>query len=75
MNAFAAQIVLAELKAPDEGQEEEKGEDGRQSKQADFGLTKFVKMDTGKRLRMFERLLGGRKVLLKVSNNLDARWS
>ncbi len=75
MNAFAAQIVLAELKAPDEDQQQDDKEEGAPNKQADFGLTKFVKMDTGKRLRMFERLLGGRKVLLKVSNNLDARWS
>ncbi|KAI9723955.1 MAG: hypothetical protein M1812_000673 [Candelaria pacifica] len=63
MNAFAAQVVLSELKAPDENQGKSEG----QSEQADFGLTKFVKMGVSKRVRMFERLLGGKKVLLKES--------
>ena len=62
MNAFAAQAVLTELKASE----------GRPS--PEFGLPAFVKMSADQRVKRFEQLLGGRKVLLQVSANLDAQW-
>lgn len=65
MNAFAAQAILASLKAPnqDEGVEA-----------AVFGLTAFVKMSVEERLARFETLVGGRRLLGRVSRVLDARW-
>lgn len=69
MNAFAAQAILATLKAPNH---EEVDAAGIQA--ADFGLTAFVKMSVEERLARFETLLGGRRLLWKVSKVLDAEW-
>lgn len=65
MNAFAAQTILAELRAPDPDSE---------PGPVDFGLTAFVKMNLTERLARFERILGGRGLLTRVSTRLDARW-
>ncbi|MCJ1423041.1 hypothetical protein MMC29_000922 [Sticta canariensis] len=65
MNAFAAQAILAELRAPDSDSEQDP---------VDFGLTGFVKMDLAERVARFEGILGGRGVLTRVSKTLDARW-
>ncbi|KAL2044333.1 hypothetical protein N7G274_003038 [Stereocaulon virgatum] len=67
MNAFAAQAILGKLKAPSGGE-------GGVVDGVDFGLTAFVKMSLEERLVRFETLLGGRRVLKRVSNVLDARW-
>jgi hypothetical protein len=69
MNAYAAQAVIAELKAPD-GVDVE-GE----SKAGLFGITAFVEMGQDDRIARFERLLGGRRVLQRVGSVLDANWS
>lgn len=66
MNAFAAQAVLAVLRAPDP--------DSEQRGSVDFGLTAFVKMDLAERLAKFEGILGGRGLLQRVSKRLDAQW-
>lgn len=66
MNAFAAQAILAVLRAPDP--------DSEQRGSVDFGLTAFVKMDLAERLAKFEGILGGRGLLQRVSERLDARW-
>lgn len=65
MNAFAAQAILVELRAPDPDSE---------PGPVDFGLTAFVKMDLTERLARFEQTLGGRGLLTRVSMLLDARW-
>ncbi|KAL8693412.1 MAG: hypothetical protein Q9218_001761 [Villophora microphyllina] len=62
MNAFAAQVVLAEMKAVQE-------RDG-----SVWGLRQFVLMSPKERYRRFEILLGGRAMLEKVGQVLDARW-
>lgn len=62
MNAFAAQFVLAELKAMQE-------RDGKI-----WGLREFILMESEERCRRFEVLLGGRGVLERVGQVLDARW-
>ncbi|KAL9088450.1 MAG: hypothetical protein Q9165_006174 [Trypethelium subeluteriae] len=62
MNAFAAQAVLGELRV-----DLEKGELGG-------GLAAFVKMGRDERIRRFEGMLGGRRVLERVSRVLDTRW-
>lgn len=70
MNAFAAQAVLATLKAPSD----QNGIDVAGTQGADFGLTAFIKMSVQERLERFETLLGGRRLLERVGGTLDARW-
>ncbi|MCJ1464776.1 hypothetical protein MMC07_003389 [Pseudocyphellaria aurata] len=65
MNAFAAQAILAELRAPDTDSEQ---------RHVAFGLTAFVQMDRAERLARFEGILGGRGLIERVSKRLDARW-
>lgn len=65
MNASAAQAILGSLKADD--QDEEGGA-------LPFGLTAFIKMSLEERFARFEPLLGGRKLLERVSRALDAHW-
>ena len=69
MNAFAAQAILATLKAPDQKEVDAAGTQG-----TDFGLTLFAKMSVEERFTQFETLLGGRRLLERVSKILDARW-
>ncbi|KAL9595722.1 MAG: hypothetical protein Q9219_006260 [cf. Caloplaca sp. 3 TL-2023] len=61
MNSFAAQVVLADVKA---GQ----GDDRREE-----GLRKFMSMSIEERCQRFSGLLGGRKVLGRVGKVLDAQ--
>ena len=69
LNAFAAQAILATLKAPDQNEV-----DSADTPETDFGLTAFVKMSVEERCAQFETLLGGRRLLGRVSQVLDARW-
>ena len=69
MNAFAAQAILATLKAPDQNKVNAGSMQG-----PDYGLKAFVKMSLAERFAQFETLLGGRRLLQRVSRVLDARW-
>ena len=69
MNAFAAQAILATLKAPDQNEI-----DPAETQGSGFGLTAFVKMSVQERFARFETLLGGRRLLGRVSRVLDATW-
>ena len=69
MNAYAAQAVLATLKAPDQNETDTAGIQG-----TDSGLTAFIKMSVEERFAQFETLLGGRRLLGRVSRVLDAKW-
>ena len=71
LNAFAAQVVLSQLKAPPESETEMLGEEERAEK---YGLSAFVRMSERERLSRFEILIGGGRVLRRVSRVLDARW-
>lgn len=65
MNAFAAQAILGSLNTTDpNGTEALK----------DGGLTAFVTMSVEARYARFESLLGGRRLLGRISRVLDARW-
>jgi hypothetical protein len=67
MNAFAAQAIIADLKAPH-------GVDAQSpSKVGHFGLVAFVEMGLEQRVARFGRLCG-RKVLERVSAVVDAKW-
>lgn len=68
MNAFAAQGVVVGLKAPD-------GSDtAHLNKGGHFGLGAFVRMGFQERVRRFGELLGGTRVLRRVSEVVDRRW-
>ena len=62
LNAFAAQMVLADSKGT-------AGDDGGL-----WGLRKFVFMSPTERCRKFEGLLGGKGLLERVGKVLDAQW-
>lgn len=71
MNAFAAQAVLSILKAST-----------RQLSHAqtigsvprEFGLAAFLSMTVNERIRRFGALMGGDRVLRRVSSVVDAEW-
>lgn len=65
MNAYAAQAILGQLKAPDGASEEEAGQ---------YGLPAFVRMTPMERVQNFGRLTGGEKVLNRVNEVLETRW-
>jgi len=66
MNAFAAQLILMELKPPSEL---------TPVSEALYGLPAFVHMTLAQRYERFGRLLGGTKVLSRASAVLDADWT
>jgi hypothetical protein len=67
LNAFAAQVIIAAVKAPE-------GVDPRSpSKAGQFGLTAFVEMGREQRIERFGQLCG-RRLMERVSSVLDARW-
>ncbi|KAL6719367.1 hypothetical protein ACLMJK_003606 [Lecanora helva] len=65
MNAFAAQAILAELKPREQAE-------GGISDQ--FGLAAFLRMSMMERFARFETLLGGQRLLARVSKVLNAKW-
>ena len=65
MNSYAAQVVVTDLKAP---------EGVHPSKHGVFGISAFVQMDHNERIRRFCPILGGERVLGRVSSVVDARW-
>jgi len=73
LNAFAAQVVLAELREPDAPCCEVSS--SASASVADTYLIAFVRMRPDERIRRFEILLGGRKVLMRVNQALEQRWS
>jgi len=81
MNSFAAQVVLSELMPPDGDVDMMDCSNSFQSASSPgrtgsiFGLSAFVRMEVGERLRKFEALLGGRKALLRVSDVVDMGWT
>lgn len=66
LNVYAAQVVLGMLRGPDD----EPVIDARRA----YGLPAFVKMTQDARFEMFEGIFGGRRVLSRVGNSLDAVW-
>ena len=79
LNAFAAQVVLSELKTPSEPGSRVRNacaaeEDAVEGRGGKYGLAAFVRMSVQERLDRFEALLGGGSVIRRVSRVLDARW-
>ncbi|KAI9709526.1 MAG: hypothetical protein M1820_003286 [Bogoriella megaspora] len=67
MNAYAAQVVLSELKPSDNLL------NGTQNDGSN-GLAAIVRMSCAERIQKFETLLGGRKLLMTVSQVFDKKW-
>ncbi|KFZ09911.1 hypothetical protein V502_08411 [Pseudogymnoascus sp. VKM F-4520 (FW-2644)] len=65
MNPYSAQAVVLALKAPDSV---------HPSRLGVFGISAFVQMDHSERIRGFGPILGGERVLGRVSSVIDARW-
>ncbi|KAI9770541.1 MAG: hypothetical protein M1840_003131 [Geoglossum simile] len=64
VNAFAAQVILSQLKQQDD----------RVSESEDYGLMEFIKMTLQERIEIFERSLGGRKLLERVGVQIGMKW-
>ena len=71
MNAYAAQAVLVQLKVPDV----DSHEIGPTEMQKRFGVGAFVSMTAGERLERFGAVLGGERVLRRVSEAIDGGWT
>ncbi|KAI1806710.1 hypothetical protein F4811DRAFT_560338 [Daldinia bambusicola] len=65
LNAYAAQAILGQLKAPDDIPEEQTNE---------YGLSAFIKMAPMERVRAFRSLMGGERVLNRVNEALETQW-
>ncbi|KAI1470131.1 uncharacterized protein F4812DRAFT_470097 [Daldinia caldariorum] len=65
LNAYAAQAILGQLKAPDDTPEEQTNE---------YGLSAFIKMAPMERVRAFRSLMGGERVLNRVNEALETQW-
>lgn len=73
MNAFAAQAVLAALKAPLSLPEPDDMDDTSSSDA--FGLGAFVRMRPGERKYRFSGVMGGDRVLERTGRLLDQGWT
>ncbi|KAK4899934.1 hypothetical protein LTR27_002695 [Elasticomyces elasticus] len=74
LNAFAAQVILAQLKPPEEATRDGSSS-AIQSSQGDvFGLAAFARMSLAQRLQQFGPLLGGERMLRRVSEVVDMGW-
>lgn len=75
LNAFAAQVVLTELKPP--VSPEGISSDSVVVPDYDaslYGIASFVRMKGEERVKRFAEALGGRRILERVSGVLDLRW-
>ncbi|KAI9842204.1 MAG: hypothetical protein M1837_007417 [Sclerophora amabilis] len=70
LNAFAAQAVLSEL-SPHRGNNADSFDRNDSPHGNDSALVAFVEMSVHERLSRFERLFGGRRLLLEVSRVLE----
>ena len=71
LNAYAAQAVLVQLKVPDN----DSLDIGTSGTQKRFGVAAFVSMTAEERVERFGSVLGGERVLRRVSEAIDGGWS
>ena len=71
MNAFSAQAILGTLKALEHN---DVGRRTLHQEELDSGLPVFVRMPFETKVARFETLLGGRRLLRRVNDSLNARW-
>ena len=70
INGFGAQSVLAELKCSERQFEHNPAKDAHES----YGLSAFIKMPLEQRVKRFESVFGGSRLLRRISMRLDNRW-
>lgn len=73
LNIYAAQVILSLLKM--EGKRWNENQHGRTDDTPSQALPLFVQMSREQRITRFEGLLGGRRVLERVSKTLESKWS
>ena len=66
MNVYAAQVISGILKPPDDSLEA--------ARSGKYGLPGFIKMSAEDRVARFAPVLGGRRVLDRVSQVIDGSW-
>lgn len=78
LNPFAAQAILAWLKQPVEyplaSSSPASGSAGQAHTVRTFGLQTFLMMSADRRVQNFQAMLGGARVLRRVSGVLDGEW-
>ncbi|KAF1936475.1 hypothetical protein EJ02DRAFT_413939 [Clathrospora elynae] len=78
LNPFAAQVIVAQLKTPFDVQlpilSSSPASSGVPGAVSVFGLTAFLTMSEEKRIRFFQALMGGSRILRRVSMALDQEW-
>ncbi|KAF2083502.1 hypothetical protein K490DRAFT_19400, partial [Saccharata proteae CBS 121410] len=81
LNAFAAQVVLASLKpasdttlSPHTATAASSSDPDKSPSTTLSGLAAFVRMGAAERIKRFETVFGGRRVLQRLGTVLDQRW-
>ncbi|TLD37753.1 hypothetical protein E2P81_ATG03428 [Venturia nashicola] len=79
LNAFAAQLILADLKDTSDpdvqmGEASSSELSTSTSGRRDFGIRAFIRMQPQERIQRFESLIGGRRVLGRVHKVLEQKW-
>ncbi|OCK81517.1 hypothetical protein K432DRAFT_295295 [Lepidopterella palustris CBS 459.81] len=73
LNAFAAQAILSSLKSSTSTSDYPESSSAPHPDQA-FGLASFIFMSSGERIDRFQVLLGGNRILNRVSALIEQRW-
>jgi hypothetical protein len=74
INPFAAQIIIASLKEPLDLQGLATTSTSAPQVVSASGLSAFLMMSEEKRVRFFQALMGGSRILRRVSKVLDGEW-
>jgi hypothetical protein len=75
-NTYAAQVIIGSLQTPDPYplSFSSPSASGISETVEVLGLTAFILMDAGERIRRFQALLGGSRILKRVNGVLDQEW-
>jgi hypothetical protein len=74
INPFAAQVIVASLKDPLDVHCPTKTNTSASQVVSVSGLSAFLLMSEEKRVRFFQALMGGSRILKRVSRVLDGEW-
>ncbi|KAK5720813.1 hypothetical protein LTR15_006775 [Elasticomyces elasticus] len=74
LNAFAAQVILAQLKPPEQPIRDGSSSATKRLQDDVFGLAAFIRLSRIQRLQQFGPLMGGERVLRRVSEVVDMGW-
>ncbi|KAK4954340.1 hypothetical protein LTR10_007771 [Elasticomyces elasticus] len=74
LNAFAAQVILAQLKPPEQPIRDGSSSATKRLQDDVFRLAAFIRLSRIQRLQQFGPLMGGERVLRRVSEVVDMGW-